>query len=375
MLNDDGHKAPAPFSHRRLIRVKVLLINDYAARVGGAERFLENMVQEYKNSAIDFHRLDIDVLVKENEAPYKSNYFTERYNRISVIPEIVELISNRIEEIKPDLIHLNNNHLYTNSVIQSLRAAGIPGVWFIHDYYALKQMRSLLYLRTKNSFAFLTHSPEIFRGLVAMHKNAHLVKVPFDHDKWAVPARDEFGHRPLDLLYVGRIEKSKGIFTLVKAVARIREKLPSISLTVLGNGSQRKALESMVKEKNLTTNIKIMGMQDDSVLLQYYGYARMLVFPSATETLGYVGLEAQACGTPVIAFGNTGTNRWCRDNDSGFVVHGRSARKLADKVLEIIHDDVILTRISTAARENIRLGGYNASRQEIPDIYKAILSW
>ena len=180
---------------------------------------------------------------------------------------------------------------------------------------------------------------------------------------------------PVDLLYVGRIEKKKGIFTLVRAVELIKEKIPSITLSVLGDGSQVKALEKMVKDRKLATNVKIIGRQEDKELLRYYSFARLLVFPSATETLGYVGLEAQACGTPVIAFRNEGTSRWCRDNESGFIVQGTSAQKLADKVLEIIHDDVILTRISTAARENIRLEAYNASSQKVPDIYKAILLW
>jgi len=355
--------------------VKVLIINDYAAVIGGAERFLENLMYESENAGIEFHRLDIAELVKGCRTATRSNFIIERYKRIWVNPEIAGLILHRIEQIKPDLIHLNNNHLYTNSVIHSLRTMGIPVVWFIHDYYSLRRLRSLLYLHTKASVTFLTHSPDIYKGLTAMGRKAYLVKVPFNYAKWTRPQANDTGHRPIDLLYVGRIEKSKGVFTLVKAVDRIRQKLPTISLCILGDGSQRKALEGMVRELKLESNVEIMGLQDDQPLRRYYARARILVFPSATETLGYVGLEAQACGTPVIAFENEGTSRWCRDNIDGFIVHGGSAQNLADKVLEIIHDDVILTRISTAARENIRLEGYNASSQEVPDIYKAILSW
>lgn len=355
--------------------MKVLIINDYAAVIGGAERFIENLLHESQHAEIDFHRLDIAELAKECRTASRSDFISTRYNRIRVIPEFVRLITNRIEEIKPDLMHLNNNHLHTNSVIHSIKAKGIPAVWFIHDHYTLRRLQSVLYLDTKDNFTFLTHSQEIYDGLIASGRKAYLVRVPFNHAKWTIQPADDHGHRPIDLLYVGRIEKSKGVFILVKAVDRIRQKLPSISLSILGDGTQRKALEGMIRELKLESNIKIMGLQDDLPLRRYYARARLLVFPSASETLGYVGLEAQACGTPVIAFKNQGTSRWCRDNDSGFIVEGRSAQKLADKVLEIIHDDVILTRISTAARENIRLEAYNASSQEVPDIYKAILLW
>ncbi len=131
----------------------------------------------------------------------------------------------------------------------------------------------------------------------------------------------------------------------------------------------------MVKQKNLTDNIVIKGFQQDNQIAYYYHHCRLFVFPSDGETLGYVGLEAQSCRIPAVAFANKGTNRWCKDNQNGFIVKGRSAQNLANKVMEIISDDVLLTRISTAARENIRLEAYNASKQELTDIYKAILSW
>jgi len=355
--------------------LKVLIINDYAAVIGGAERFIENLLDASQDTEIDFSRLNIAELIKKSKASARSNFVSERYRRIWVISEIEDLIINQIEQIEPDLIHLNNNHLCTNTVIHSLRKKDIPVVWFIHDYYTLRRLQSFFYLQARTNFTFLTHSPDIHKGLTSMGRKAYLVKVPFNYAKWTRPQVNDNGHRPIDLLYVGRIEKSKGVFTLVRAVDRIRQKLPSISLSILGDGSQRKSLKGLVRELKLESNIEIMGMQEDQPLRRYYSRARILVFPSATETLGYVGLEAQACGIPVIAFQNEGTSRWCRDNIDGFIVHEGSAQKLADKVLEIIHDDVILTRISTAARENIRLEGYNASSQVVPDIYKAILSW
>jgi glycosyltransferase involved in cell wall biosynthesis len=353
--------------------VKVLIINDYAAVTGGAERFLENLLHEAEHASIDFHRLDIADLVSARKGVHRSNFINLRYRRIRVIPEIVDLITARIRTVKPDLIHLNNNHLYTNSVVHSLNAAGLSTVWFIHDAYTVRRLQSVLYIKAGQNFTFLTHAQAMYNRLLALGKEAFLVGVPFNFSKWAVPEKSQQQQPSLDLLYVGRIERGKGVFTLVRAFELIRKRMPSITLSLVGDGSQVQALERMVKDKKLTAHIRIRGRQnDDDILRKLYAEARLLIFPSATETLGYVGLEAQACGTPVIAFQNEGTCRWCKDNESGFIVQGHSARKLADKVLEIIHDDVILTRISTAARENIRLQGYNASSRKIPDIYKAI---
>jgi len=355
--------------------VKVLIINDYPTIVGGAERFLENLLHEAEPSAIDFYRLDIADLAKEITLPTRTSFLHHRYRRIGIFAELVRLINQAIEKLSPDLIHLNNNNLYTNSVLRSLQQTSIPVVSFIHDEYAMRRISSPFYLRTAHSFTFLTHSADFYQKLNKVSRKAYLVKVPFNSTKWERTHSSDCSHVKTDLLFVGRIEKAKGIFKLINAVERVKAKIPSVKVAILGDGSELGALKQMVSAKKLTANVEIRGMQQDQVIMDYYHHTKILVFPSAIESLGYVGLEAQSCGVPVVAFENKGSRRWCMDNHSGFMVKERSAQKLADKVLEIIHDDVILTRISTTARENIRLEGYNASKHRITDIYKAVLSW
>lgn len=127
--------------------LKVLIINDYAAVIGGAERFIENLLDASQDTEIDFSRLNIAELIKKSKASARSNFVSERYRRIWVISEIEDLIINQIEQIQPDLIHLNNNHLCTNTVIHSLRKKDIPVVWFIHDYYTLRRLQSFFICR------------------------------------------------------------------------------------------------------------------------------------------------------------------------------------------------------------------------------------
>ena len=356
-------------------QLKVLIINDYPTVVGGAERFLENLLHEAGSSAIDFHRIDIADLAKEISLPVGSSFIHKRYYRIGIFAVLVRSIVQHIKMLSPDLIHLNNNNLYTNSVLRSLQQVQIPVVSFIHDVFAMQRLNSPFYIHTTNTFTYLTHSPEFYQQLNKLRCKAYLVKVPFNPAKWEHTHTDNCRQAKTDLLFVGRIEKAKGIFKLIHAIEKVKAKMPGVKVTILGDGSELRALKHMVKAKKLMANVDIRGMQQDHVIMDYYHHTKILVFPSAIESLGYVGLEAQSCGVPVVAFENKGSSRWCMDNLNGFMVKERTAQKLADKVLEIIHDDVILTRISTAARENIRLEGYNASKQEITDIYKAVLSW
>ena len=248
--------------------MKVLIINDYAAGTGGAERFLENLLHESEHAAIDFHRLNIADLVNAGKVVHRSNFINLRYRRIRVIPEIADLITDRIEAIRPDLIHLNNNHLYTNSVVHSLNATGLSTVWFIHDAYTVRRLQSVLYIQAGQNFRFLTHSQVIYSKLLALRKQAFLVRVPFNFIKWATPEARLHEPRPLDLLYVGRIEKGKGVFTLMKAFELIRKRIPAIKLSFVGDGSQMTALKKMVKDRKLTGHILISGIQHDDNLLR-----------------------------------------------------------------------------------------------------------
>ncbi len=257
--------------------MKVLLLNDFATVVGGAERFLENLLHEARSSNIDFHRINVAELERDVTFSKTTNFIRDRYNRIRVIPQMVRLISERINAIKPDLIHLNNNNLFTNSVMRSLQKSGIPVVCFIHNFYALRRLRSVIFLPAKEKFIFMTHSPDIYQKLVPLGQHTYIVKVPFNHTKWTCSSLDVFSGGSVDLLYVGRIEKATGIFKLIRAVERIKQRIPSISLAILGEGSKLTALEKMVKKKlnGQYFNQRFSTRQSVSILLSSFQTSRI----------------------------------------------------------------------------------------------------
>lgn len=355
--------------------MKVLIVNDHAHLEGGAERFIENMLLEASHLPIAFSRINIADVLKQSGYPIPKSKWNDRLNSIILFPDIVIELLVRIKSIQPDLIHLNTCHLYTRSVCRALRQSGIPVACFVHDYYTLRRLRSLWMRGENKTFSYLTHAQDIHARLLNEGRPAYLVRVPFNPFHWSGNGHTAIDTHHYDLLYVGRIKKEKGIYTLVQAADLIRKQIPEISLVIIGDGPSLNDLVADVRKRGLASNIKIKGRQQDTEIIKYYQNARLLVLPSRQETLGYVGLEAQASGIPVIAFRNSGTERWCRDGINGFLVDDHTPEKLAEKVVEIIRDDVILRRISKMAREVITLETYNASQQPITDLYKAMLSW
>jgi glycosyltransferase involved in cell wall biosynthesis len=353
--------------------MNILVINDYTRVIGGAERFLDNLIKESPPD-IHFRSINVSSFVHEGSRMGFVRPFSRVFHKYLLQHDVIHQIKAQIREFQPDLIHVNNNHLCTNSVTHAVRSFGKPVVHFVHDYYTLRKLESPWFIKDKRKSIYLTHERQIYNRLKATGQKAHLVKVPFDPGKWTVWEKTVADLPHYDLLYVGRLEKTKGVYLLLEALRMIRENMPGITLTMIGEGSERERLDHYITKHQLERNVQILATQDDAQLAVSYRKARLVVMPAPRESLGYVGLEAQASGVPVVAFANEGTERWCQDNLNGFLVREISPRNLADRILEIIDDAVLLARISNSARESIFQGKYNSTDQHITDIYKAALS-
>ncbi len=157
-------------------------------------------------------------------------------------------------------------------------------------------------------------------------------------------SRAEHGVPPeaFHLLFAGRIQRLKGPQVLIKAAALLRSRRPDINLrlTILG------AL-SGAKDFNLKTLIRDAGMEDAAVhhppvnapeLAGWFRAADLVVMPSYSESFGLVALEAQACGTPVVATKVGGLSRAVSDGRTGLLIEGHKAGDWAD-AFEALYDD------------------------------------
>ena len=104
-------------------------------------------------------------------------------------------------------------------------------------------------------------------------------------------------HKPV-VVAVGRLEKEKDYPTLLKAFARLREER-EVRLVILGEGSERPALEQLVCDLNLEDDVLLPGFVNNP--LAYMSRANLFALSSAHEGFGIVIVEAMACGTPVVS--------------------------------------------------------------------------
>jgi len=151
---------------------------------------------------------------------------------------------------------------------------------------------------------FIANSRHIADAIARCYgRDAHVIHPPVDVDRFR-----DVGHgaRSGDYVTVSRLVPYKRIDVIVEAFRR----LPDRRLTIVGDGPERRRLA-----RNLPRNVTLAGRLDDTKTAEILGQARAFVF-AAHEDFGIAAVEAQAAGTPVIAFREGGSSETIRDVDA-----------------------------------------------------------
>ncbi|PNV79859.1 MAG: glycosyl transferase [Dictyoglomus turgidum] len=106
----------------------------------------------------------------------------------------------------------------------------------------------------------------------------------------------------------------------------------NLPLVVIGDGEEMGKIKKMAKE-----NIKILGWQEDNVVKEYLAKAQALIFASE-EDFGIVPVEAQACGTPVIAYNRGGAKETVIDGETGILFEEQNVESLKKAVLRFLKE-------------------------------------
>nr|WP_229229758.1 D-inositol-3-phosphate glycosyltransferase [Corynebacterium cyclohexanicum] len=152
------------------------------------------------------------------------------------------------------------------------------------------------------------------------------------------------GVRPgeFHVLFAGRIQRLKGPQVLVAAAGELRRRRPDIPLrvTIVGapSGSAGLDLDLLTQAEGLDGVVRRLPPVPAAGLAEWYRSADVVAMPSFSESFGLVALEAQACGTPVVAARVGGLTRAVCDGRTGFLVDGHEPAVWA-AVLEQLHDD------------------------------------
>ncbi len=152
----------------------------------------------------------------------------------------------------------------------------------------------------------------------------------------------------INLLFVGRIEKRKGVFELIEACEKLANQNFKFKLYVVGGGDSFDFLSKKIKEKNLTKNIFCTGQISSKIEInKYYEMSDIFILPSYTEGFPRVLYNAMEFGLPIITTMVGGIPALMKDKYNCLMIKVGSSEDIFNKIINLTSDLDLFNKLST----------------------------
>ena len=185
------------------------------------------------------------------------------------------------------------------------------------------------------------------------------------------------------ITFVGRIQPHKGPELLIRATAELVSHSPhlrpKLRVFIVGgasgaNGSEVERLKELVNWLGIDDVISFSPPVPRTELPNWYRAADLVCVPSYSESFGLVALEAQACGTPVVATAVGGLRTAVADGISGVLVDGHDPRAWSSVLARLLQEPQRRVLLSMGAIEHASHFGWDATARGTLDIYDQVLT-
>ena len=324
----------------------------------------------------------------------------------ALIPNISDAFSTVLDKEKYDVIH---SHYWISGKVAmpAAKKFGIPLAHTMHTMARVKNMnlaegeRPEPMIRVQGETqvvaaanALIANTDAEAASLVSLYEacpdNVSVVSPGVDLYTFTAgngrkAAREAVG-LPQDahiLAFVGRIQPHKGPEVLIRAVAEMLNHSPHLRpklITVIMGGAsgsgvgEVERLKDLVSWLNISDVVRFENPAPRAELPQWYRAADLVCVPSYSESFGLVALEAQACGTPVVATAVGGLRTAVADGISGVLVDGHDPRAWSSVLARLIQEPQRRVLLSMGAIEHASHFGWDATARGTLDIYDRIIA-
>lgn len=291
-----------------------------------------------------------------------------------------------IEEFEPDLIHVVNPAFLGVGGIYYAKKLDIPLVASYHthlpqylQHYGLGALEGLLWellkaAHNKASLNLCTSSAMVKELIAHGIERVDLWQRGVDTEMFqphlasAVMRSRLSQGNPDDplLLYVGRVSAEKQI----DEIKPILEAIPEARLAIVGDGPNREALEAHFTG----TKTHFVGYLQGLELASAFASADAFVFPSRTETLGLVLLEAMAAGCPVVAARSGGIPDIVTDGVNGYLFEPDDPDGAIAATKSLLEATKIREQLRRNARAEAEQWGWAAATKQLQSYYRQVLN-
>jgi len=172
------------------------------------------------------------------------------------------------------------------------------------------------------------------------------------------------------IVYLGRLKKAKRPDLCIKSFQIVKGKLPSAKLWIVGNGYYKKKLEKIAGE-----GVRFLDKVSEKDKIELLSKAWILVNPSVREGWGINIIEANACGTPCIAYDVPGLRDSIIDGETGILVkENGNVEKLAEAIILLLEDAELRNNLSKKALEHSKKFSWDETSEEFLKVIREVVN-
>ncbi len=157
----------------------------------------------------------------------------------------------------------------------------------------------------------------------------------------------------IKFLFVGRLEKSKGVYCLIHAMKPLLQSKLNAKLFIIGRGIEERNLKTLVSSLNLTDYVTFLGNVPYERLPEFYNACDALILPSLIDPSPSVILEAMACGKPVIGSKVGGIDEVLVDRETGYLFKPNNYKELSLLLRKFVESPEIIQQLGKNSRTRI----------------------
>jgi glycosyltransferase involved in cell wall biosynthesis len=337
----------------------------------------------------------------------KGNLVADHFMRRYFNPSLFLALKEAIREIRPDIIHIHSNDLFSNSVL--LACGGIPVVQTLHDWkmicpiwngvtvngaickrgfsaacYKEGCISRLRYIsqwvwRKFNISLVKTRvnaliTPSMALNMVLINYGLESIYIPnyADTSRFLPSPSSPDGKK---ILCVCHLYSSKGVGHLIRAFQNVLVKIPSATLEIAGDGPEKDELEKLCISLKVQNSVRFCGVVSHAELADFYSKASVVVLPSVVaENCPLVVLEAMASGRAVIGSRIGGIPDLVLENETGLLFNPRDTNELSEKIINLLLDPERAERMGRLGRKRVEKEFSPEKHLErILDIYRKLI--
>ncbi|ONI90285.1 glycosyl transferase family 1 [Saccharothrix sp. ALI-22-I] len=374
----------------RAMRI-VIAAETFPPDVNGAARFAHRLATGLAGRGHDVHVICPDPVgqartervdgitvhrLRSHRTPFYGGF------RFGLPWEVRKDVGVLLDELKPDLVHVQAHFVVGRYVLRQAAALGIPTVatnhfmpenLFGHAHVPawLQGMASRWAYRDLGrvyGLADVVTAPTP-RAVELLHDNgfpprAVPVSCGIDIDRYRLRTPVRHTDAPT-VLFVGRLDEEKRVDELLRALALV----PRLHAEIVGDGSCRSEWELLARDLGITDRVRFRGFVGEEELLDAYASADLFCMPGVAELQSLATMEAMAAGKPVVAADAMALPHLCKPGRNGWLFTPGDVRGLADRLHAVTADPTVTARMGAASSELIAAHAIDTTLDTFESLY------